>query len=96
MSPNNFPDSLRECALIDATTAAAALGCAVSHWYSLVASGEAPQPILRRHRFTRWRMMDVQAFIERLASEPENFETREHAKRARAIRTAREVAEVRA
>lgn len=95
MPANNFPDSLREFALIDATTAAVALGCAVSHWYSLVANGEAPQPVMRRHRFTRWRLADVQAFIEQLAAQPERFETREHAKRARSVRTAKKAAEVR-
>ncbi len=52
-------------ALMSANQVCDLLSCAPSYWHSLVADGRAPQPVLRRVRFTRWRRRDVLSFIER-------------------------------
>ncbi len=57
------PEALHDVALIDAPAAAAAATVGLSTWYALVAAGEAPQPVIRRHRFTRWRLEDVRNWL---------------------------------
>ncbi|WP_372723271.1 helix-turn-helix transcriptional regulator [Immundisolibacter sp.] len=37
-------------------------------WLDMVKAGEAPAPVVSRHRFTAWRWDDVKAFLEQLAS----------------------------
>jgi predicted DNA-binding transcriptional regulator AlpA len=59
---------LGEAALIDAKGVAAAGCMSISKWYELVRSGEAPQPVIRRQRFTRWRVVDIRAFLLSLAT----------------------------
>ena len=59
-----FPDP---DSLMSANQVCDLLACAPSYWHALVADGRAPQPVLRRVRFTRWRRRDVLAFIEREA-----------------------------
>ncbi len=56
------PDSLADIALIDAITCAAAGGMGASWWHDRVKSGDAPQPVIRQPRCTRWRLADVRAF----------------------------------
>ncbi len=42
----------------------------VSWWHEKVASGEAPQPVIRAPRCTRWRVSDVADFWRRFAELP--------------------------
>lgn len=56
----NDPDQL-----ITAEQAAKALGASVSWWLEHVRKGAAPQPVVRRPRFTRWRLADVRVFRAR-------------------------------
>jgi predicted DNA-binding transcriptional regulator AlpA len=98
--PNlNIPEPLHEHALVSAETAAATGEASLSTWYALVAAGNAPQPVIRRHRFTRWRLLDVLAYWQRAAEEgvPVDASTGEaatvaRARRHRAIRTEKEAA----
>lgn len=57
-----LPPNLADVALIDAATCAAAGAMSVSWWHFRVASGDAPQPVIRQPRCTRWRLLDVRAF----------------------------------
>jgi len=59
--PTLHPD-LAQVALVDARTAAAAGGMGTSWWAALVQSGDAPQPVVKSHRCTRWRTSDVVSF----------------------------------
>ncbi len=54
-------------ALIDAPRIAAAACMALSVWYDLVARGEAPQPVMRAVRCTRWRLVDVREWLAQRA-----------------------------
>lgn len=54
-------------ALIDAHAAAAGGDESVSKWHERVRTGEAPQPVVRRPRFTRWRLGDVREFWREFA-----------------------------
>jgi predicted DNA-binding transcriptional regulator AlpA len=85
-----IPPALADVALIDGPTCAAANGGSISNWLALVQSGEAPQPVIRQPRFTRWRLSDVRAFlIERAAQTSHDAEVIERAKRASAKATAK-------
>lgn len=55
---------LDEVTLIDARGAAAPGDVSKTWWYAEVKAGRAPQPVIRGHRFTRWRLSDVKAFWE--------------------------------
>ena len=57
-----LPPDLADVALINAPTCAAPGNMSVSWWLQKVHDGEAPQPVIRRPRCTRWRMADVRAF----------------------------------
>jgi predicted DNA-binding transcriptional regulator AlpA len=57
-----MPAELASVALVTAKIAAAAGSVSLSWWYEKVASGEAPQPVIRGPRFTRWRLSDVLTF----------------------------------
>lgn len=70
-SNQQIPAELQDVALIDASTSANAAGLSVSHWHNLVRLGQAPAPALRAHRFTRWRLKDVRAWLEQLPSRHE-------------------------
>jgi predicted DNA-binding transcriptional regulator AlpA len=59
---HQLPDRLAAVALIDAKTAAATGGISVSQWHQDVVDGKAPQPAIREHRYTRWRLADVEAY----------------------------------
>lgn len=56
------PHLLADVVLIDARTCAACGGMGLSWWYARVAKGQAPQPVVRGPRCTRWRLVDVKAF----------------------------------
>lgn len=56
------PPSVADFALVDAKFSAGAGGVSVSYWHDKVASGEAPQPVIREHRCTRWLLADVRGY----------------------------------
>jgi predicted DNA-binding transcriptional regulator AlpA len=64
------PASLAAVALIDAPTAAAAGQMSVSWWHDKVRTGEAPAPVIREPRCTRWRLSDVCAYWKARAESP--------------------------
>lgn len=57
-----LPPELACVALISGKKAAAAGDAGESWWNAKVAIGEAPQPVIRAPRFTRWRVTDVADF----------------------------------
>lgn len=57
-----LPDEARAVALVSKRTACAMGDVGQSWWDERVASGEAPQPVIRAPRFSRWRLADVIAF----------------------------------
>lgn len=61
------PPALADVALIDGPAIAAA-GCfSISQWLDWVRRGEAPQPVIRQPRFTRWRLADVRDWLTHFA-----------------------------
>jgi predicted DNA-binding transcriptional regulator AlpA len=54
---------LADVALIDAPRIAAAACLSLSQWYAMVARGDAPQPVMRSVRCTRWRLSDIRAWL---------------------------------
>lgn len=63
-----LPAMLQDVALCTAKEAAASLSVSMTTWHVLVRTGEAPQPVVRRHRYTRWRVKDVCEYIEKVAA----------------------------
>lgn len=59
--------ALIDVALLDGRQCAAALSASYKDWLDRVARGDAPQPVIKQHRFTRWRAVDVREYIERLS-----------------------------
>lgn len=59
--------SLDAVRLIDVRACAAIGSVSKSWWNQMVAEGRAPPPVVRSHRFTRWRFRDVAAFWAALA-----------------------------
>lgn len=57
-----LPPALAEVALISAETAAAVGSMSESWWLDEVRVGRAPQPVIREHRCTRWRLADVRDY----------------------------------
>lgn len=57
------PPALADVALIDGPVAASAGGISLSHWHDLVRRKEAPQPVVRESRCTRWLLRDVRAWL---------------------------------
>jgi|GEM_PF-1213892 len=68
----SIPIALEAVALIDAPKCAAAGDMSVSWWHAAVADGTAPQPVIRRPRFTRWRLADVRAFWQAFGEQPDD------------------------
>lgn len=68
------PPALADVALIDGPTCAAAHGISISTWHDLVRSGDAPQPVMRAVRCTRWRLADVRAWLIERAAQATNGE----------------------
>jgi hypothetical protein len=83
------PPALADVALVDGPTAAAAGAMSISTWHELVRLKEAPQPVIRAHRCTRWRLTDVRTFlIERAAGtrvDEKSQDIVERARKARAV-----------
>lgn len=70
-SPHTVLPDLSEVALIDAQACAATGGMSISWWHAQVASGQAPQPAVRRPRCTRWRLAEVRRFWATFAEQGE-------------------------
>jgi predicted DNA-binding transcriptional regulator AlpA len=62
------PAALEGVALIDGPSIAAAAHMGMSQFYEEVRTGNAPQPVIRRPRFTRWRLSDAKRWLEDLAA----------------------------
>src|SRR5574337_1383213 len=62
----SFPSQLAvhaaDVVLIDAKACAALGSVSTTWWHESVRAGRAPQPVVRRTRCTRWRMVDVIKF----------------------------------
>lgn len=61
------PASLADVALVDAPSIAAAAQLSLSAWHALVHDLEAPQPVVRQPRYTRWRVADIRAWLVKRA-----------------------------
>jgi hypothetical protein len=83
------PAALADAALIDGPTCAATGHVSVSWWNDKVSAGEAPQPVIRQPRFTRWRLADVARFWREIA-ERGSIDARVTQQAARASAKARE------
>lgn len=59
--------ALADYALIDGPQCAAAAGCSISEWRERVRTGEAPAPVMRTTRCTRWRIVDIKTYLEGIA-----------------------------
>lgn len=57
-----IPPALVDAALVDGRTAAACGAISLSQWYDLVRRKEAPQPVVREPRCTRWTLTSVRDF----------------------------------
>lgn len=55
--------ALADVALIDGPAAASAGSISLSQWHDLVRRNEAPQPVVRQSRYTRWRLIDVRTWL---------------------------------
>lgn len=58
-----IPAALADVAMVDGPSIAAAAGMSISAFLALVRRGEAPQPVIRRPRFTRWRLADARTWL---------------------------------
>lgn len=83
------PATLADMALIDAPSAAAAASLSTSSFLARVRRGEAPEPVLRGNRCTRWRAADVRAWLIELASQPHDDFVIERARKANKAAAAR-------
>ena len=63
------PPVLADVALIDGPTCAAAACMALSGWHELVRTHQAPQPVIRQPRFTRWSLAQVRAWLSERATQ---------------------------
>ena len=64
-----IPAALADVAHIDGPTCAAAGGMSLSSWHELVRTEQAPQPVIRQSRCTRWRMSDIRQWLIERASQ---------------------------
>lgn len=67
---------LEDVALIDAKACASAGDVGLTWWHEAVRQGIAPRPIIRTHRFSRWRLSEVREFWSGIASDLTDFEDR--------------------
>jgi predicted DNA-binding transcriptional regulator AlpA len=61
------PPELADVALIDGPSIAAAGCMALSVFHDLVRTGDAPQPVLRGPRCTRWRLVEAREWLKQRA-----------------------------
>lgn len=59
----SVPAALADVAMIDGPTCAAAASISLSNYLELVRTKKAPQPAIRQPRCTRWRVVDVRAWL---------------------------------
>lgn len=64
-----IPQAFEAVALIDGPTCAAIGQMSITWWLDKVSKGEAPQPVIRAARCTRWRAADVHTFWQALAAQ---------------------------
>ena len=64
-----IPAALADVAHIDGPTCAAAGGMSLSSWHELVRTEQAPQPVIRQPRCTRWQMSDIRQWLIERASQ---------------------------
>lgn len=64
-----IPPSLADVAYIDGAACAASASMSISQWLALVKDKKAPQPAIRKPRFTRWRISDVREWLIQLSSQ---------------------------
>lgn len=58
-----IPTGLIDFAYIGGAACAAAGAMSVSQWHALVKEEKAPQPVIRKPRFTRWLLSDVREWL---------------------------------
>lgn len=79
----DLPAELIDVALVDADTAAAVGGASRTMWLAEVRAGRAPKPVVRRTRFTRWRLTEVRQFwLDFVATASDSGATRNQALKA--------------
>jgi predicted DNA-binding transcriptional regulator AlpA len=66
---DTVPTALQAVALIDGPTCAAVGQISISTWHELVRTGDAPQPVIRGARCSRWRLVDVRDYWQRRAEQ---------------------------
>jgi len=60
---------LADVALIDAAGIVAAACISISQWHELVKTGKAPLPAFRKPRCTRWKLVEVRAWLIEFAAQ---------------------------
>lgn len=63
MKKTPIPDGLLDVAYISGAECAAAGSMSISQWHALVKEGKAPNPVIRKSRFTRWLLADVREWL---------------------------------
>lgn len=58
-----IPAGLIEHAYVSGASCAAAGDMSISQWHALVKEEKAPQPVIRKPRFTRWLLSDVRDWL---------------------------------
>jgi len=61
--PASIPSGLIDFSYIDGADCAAAGAMSISQWHALVKDKKAPQPVIRKPRFTRWMLADVRQWL---------------------------------
>lgn len=57
------PPALADVAVTAAPAIAAAAALSLSKWLELVRLGDAPQPVIREPRYTRWLVTDIRRWL---------------------------------
>lgn len=73
----DLPPELAAVALVDARTAASTGGMSTSWWTDQVRRGNAPAPVVRGRRCTRWRASDVAMFWRNFGCESREADRQE-------------------
>lgn len=58
-----IPPALMDVAYVGGATCAAAGAMSLSQWHELVKAGIAPEPVIRKPRFTRWLLADLRRWL---------------------------------